>query len=173
MDKQCEDCFLARLHLISVVKITQACHHLGDKEPAASVLIPMTRGVSPQSKRSAQCLTTKGARTHWLKCFRTCAAAGAHEFRLTTFHPHPNDHLKLFSNKLSHPYLSSDKPNNMSFFRVVPPLFKVDSPPPGLPGNHISGAAFYHCTTNRCYTVWGIVWGNIQITTTWDTLAEY
>jgi len=61
----------------------------------------------------------------------------------------------------------------MAFFRVNPPVFILEVPPPGLHGNPKSGALFYHCTTRRCYTIWGVAWGTTKTIEPWGSLAEY
>lgn len=61
----------------------------------------------------------------------------------------------------------------MSFFTTIPPLIKVDSPPPEASNDLAQGVAYFHCSTPRCYNIWGAAWGRNVRPRIWSRLSDY
>lgn len=62
---------------------------------------------------------------------------------------------------------------SMSFFTTIPPLIKVDSPPPDASNDLAQGVAYFHCSTPRCYNIWGVAWGRNVRPRIWSRLSDY
>ncbi|KIV95486.1 hypothetical protein PV10_03138 [Exophiala mesophila] len=61
----------------------------------------------------------------------------------------------------------------MSFFTIIPPLIKADLPPPHIGIDLNQGVAYFHCSTSRCYKIWGIVWDRNVRPRAWPSLSDF